>query len=283
MIFLLSSDPDNLATVLAQYPSTGTVEAEYGDRLVEGSAFTLAHHGPRTGHPAPCSYPNGIGEGVDAVGLSHIDLDSLGGCLAALGRKPEAPSFWDLAEFVDLNGPHRLPKAGASEGDLERLYAFWAWSQKNRVFPPRDGSVVDVTESALRGASAIERILDGDGELLDEGRAFRVAEGKLNLDSFVQVEGDVVVRVAPSFVNHLYDSPEGESYAAVIALNPSTGSITLSFADPPTGSTAVEIVQSLWGPTAGGHAGIAGSPRGMRMKIDDLVRTATATVSRRLR
>ena len=35
-----------------------TVEAEYGNNVVEGTKVTLAHHGPRSNNPAPCNTPD---------------------------------------------------------------------------------------------------------------------------------------------------------------------------------------------------------------------------------
>ncbi len=276
MLFLLSSSPDGLATALASRPSA-TVEAEYGDRMVAGSVMSMAHHGPRAGQPAPCSYPNGCGEGVEVVGLSHFDLDTLGGCMALLGVKPEAPGFWAVAEFVDLNGPHKLGESGASTEDLRRLHAFWAWSSANKVFAARDGSVTDVTDKILAGAEVTAKILADDPALLAAGDAYRVAEEELNRSSFVEGSEDVLVRESGRFVNHLYTAPDGTVCAAVVGLNSTTGAITVSFADAPKGASAREIVQGLWGELAGGHAGIAGSPRDRVMTREDLAAAAEAT------
>jgi hypothetical protein len=276
MKFLVASNPGNLQLALGSSASA-TVEAEYGDAVVEGSLLTMAHHGPRAGQPAPCSYPNGCGEGVEVVGLSHFDLDTLGGCAALLGRKPEAPGFWELAEFVDLNGPHKLGQSGASEENIRRLHAFWAWSRSVRVFAPRDGSVLDVTDKVAEGIAVVERVLADDPELLAAGDASRKAEAELNSLSFVELSGGVLVRVAGQFVNHLYASPTGEVAEAVVAYTTTTGAVTISFADSPKGKTARELVQSLWGELAGGHAGIAGSPRERRMSLEDLTAAAKAT------
>ena len=71
--------------------------------------------------------------------------------MVLLGNKPEVSGFWELAEFVDLNGPHKLGQSGASEENLRRLYAFWAWSRNYRVLSPRDGSVLDVTDKGCGG------------------------------------------------------------------------------------------------------------------------------------
>ncbi len=275
--FIISSNPANLTAALEGRPSA-TVEAEYGDVLVEGSVLTMAHHGPRAGQPAPCSYANGCADAVELVGLSHVDLDSIGGCAAILARKPEAPGFWAVAEFVDLNGPHKLGLSRASDEDLRRLNAFWAFSQTNRVFPPRDGSVSDVTDQVIMTIEAIERILADDAEMLSAGDEFRAAEDDLNRSSLLEVRGDVIVRSADGFTNHLYTPIDGTSGLVVVALNTKFKSVTVSFADTPEGLSACEIVQSVWGELAGGHAGIAGSPRGEEMGTEDLEKCVVAVV-----
>jgi len=276
MKFLLSSNPVHLAFALKGKPSA-TVEAEYGDIYVPGSIITMAHHEPRAGQPAPCSYKNGVGKGVEVVGLSHVDLDTLGGCMALLGDKPEVPGFWELAEFVDLNGPHKIAKFGASQDNIYRLNAFWAWSNKNRVMANRDGSVSDVTDQVWEGVKIISLILSGDTDLITDGVIYAEAEKKLNKNSFVEAGGGVVVRVSDKFVSHLYVDSNGVVNEAAVVFNTTNGAITVSFADKPTGTNACEIVQSLWGVKAGGHAGIAGSPRDQRMNLNDLVMAVEAT------
>lgn len=272
--FILSSNPTNLEVAL-NGSASATVEAEYGAVTVKGSVLTMAHHGVNAGNPAPCSYGNNIGEGVEVVGLSHIDLDSLGGCAAIMGVKPEAESFWALAEFIDLNGAHKLQKgiehAGATDDDVEKLFAFWAWSREFRVFPNRDGSVSDVTDQVMEGCEVLTKILSGDEQLVAAGKAFRQGEQQLNKDSFISSLSGVIVRSSPNFVNHLYTDPEGKVHDAVVAHNTTNDSITISFADAPTGDVnARTIVQKLWGELAGGHAGIAGSPRDKKMTYDDI-------------
>lgn len=282
--FLISSNPANLTAAL-EGKQSATVEAEYGDACVEGSVLTMAHHGPRAGQKAPCSYENGCAEGVEVVGMSHYDLDILGGCASIIGRKPEAPGFWALAEFVDVNGAHKLregvEKTGASEDDVAKLYAYWAWSRNFRVFPPRDGSVADVTDKVLEGCDILEKILAGDEDLLATGQAYKATETKLNAESFVEYRANddgssVIVRVSAQFTNHLYTTPADEACDAVVAYNTVQGSVTVSFANTPQHTSAREIVQNLWSELAGGHAGIAGSPRETRMNLTDLVDAANA-------
>jgi hypothetical protein len=274
--FLLSSSPTALAAAL-EGKTSATVEAEYGDVTVVGSVLTMAHHGKNSGNPAPCSYSNESGEGVEVAGLSHFDLDTLGGAMALLGNKPEVPGFWELSEFVDLNGPHKLAQSGASPENIRRLYAFWAWSRGFRVFPNRDGSVSDVTDKVIEGAKIVERVLADDADLLVAGDAYAKAEGELNKSSFVEAKDGVVARVSGQFVNHLYATPDGAPEKAVVSYNTLTGAITVSFADSPTGKNARDIVQGLWGSLAGGHAGIAGSPRDQRMSLGDFTAAVEAT------
>jgi hypothetical protein len=276
IIFLMASNPTQLAAAL-DGKASATVEAEYGDGCVSGSVLTMAHHGPRAGQPAPCSYPNSSGEGVEVAGLSHFDLDTLGGCMALLGNKPEVAGFWELAEFIDLNGAHKLFQSGASEENIRRLNAFWAWSRNYRVFPNRDGSPSDVTDKVAEGVRIVERVLADDAELLAAGDVYAKAEGELNRSTFVEAKDGVLVRTSSQFVNHLYADPDGKANEAVVSYNTTTGAITVSFADAPKGKSAREIVQSLWGELAGGHAGIAGSPRDKRMGLNDLVAATDAT------
>jgi len=200
---IISNNPTNLQSALNEYASTATVEAEYGERVVQGSVLTLAHHGPRSGRPCPCGISNFPKMGIDVIGISHIDLDTLGGILAILGRKREdgwRGLFWGIATKVDTMGVHKLHEiiedfGGNNPRPLEALNAFWAFSEspEGRIYPPRDGSAIEV----------------------DLSKHLRVLEV-------------------------LLDSPKedlGEQY-------------------------------NLWGPEAGGHPGIAGSPRGQKMDFE---------------
>jgi len=60
--------------------------------------------------------------------------------------------------------------------------------------------------------------------------------------------------------------------------------VTLSFANTPEGVSAVNLIQSVFTDKnekgellAGGHAGIAGSPRGRRATLAELVSVVSAT------
>lgn len=290
---LLSSNPVVLATALKQFARTATVEAEYGNTVVEGSVLTLAHHTEAYRHcPSPCTRPVEKID-LDAVGISHVDLDTIGGVLSLLGTKPLSASFWALAGAVDVRGAHRIEECRAQVGalldDVRQLQEFWAFSEARRVFAPRDGGILDVTDVIEEFSAVLDEISVGDESRRAAGAAF-VAKGEaLNASSFIRVESTdstpirVVVRRSESFVNHLYATPSGVVCDAVVTLNPKMGAVTVSFAEAPAvgQGTAKEVVQALWGPEAGGHAGIAGSPRGQVMTSEDHEKCVAMTLAAR--
>lgn len=257
-----------------------TVEAEYGAMVKQGTVYTAAHHQPsgdfagrhvvEGGRPAPCN-DAGIPEIEEGnIVVSHLDLDTLGGVLRAQGRKGlfiSYASFWALAEFVDVNGAHKLRQANANEVDLARLYAWWAYSKTLPRYA-RD-QVTDITADINEMCHALSSILTGDEAILAAGAAFRAEERANNDRTFVSIDAaGVIFRTtdrANDFVNHMYTTPEGHPAKAIVSHNLANGSITVSLADAVPGVSCREIVQHLWGPEAGGHAGIAGSPRGQGM------------------
>jgi hypothetical protein len=254
-----------------------TIEAEYGAYVWEGTQFTAAHHqseGPYAGRhqggsqPAPCNNSEipVLDEGT--IGVSHMDLDTLGGVARAMGCNylfEGNEGFWNLAEFVDVSGPHKLKNSGATATDLDRLYAFWAWSQANRL--PRASELTDITEYVINAIHALQRVMNLNAEMIEAGRQFKTNEEALNKESLVAVVNNVALRKAGSFVNHLYTTSQGVECEMVLTLNTKFKSITLSSAED--GIDCCSIMQKVFGPDAGGHKGIAGSPRGVEMTMED--------------
>lgn len=254
-----------------------TIEAEYGSYVWEGTQFTAAHHqseGKYAGRhqggtqPAPCNNSEipVLTEGT--IGVSHMDLDTLGGIARAMGCHYllRYEGFWNLAEFVDVSGPHKLKNANASDIDLCVLYAFWAWSQENRL--DRATQLTDITDYVIKAMDALYACLELDSVMIEAGRKFRAKEEALNKSSLVKVVGTVAVRRAETFVNHLYTTVEGVECETVLTLNTKFKSITLSSSDGQVDCCAV--MQKVFGPDAGGHKGIAGSPRGIEYTDEDL-------------
>ncbi len=283
--------------------ATLTVEAEYGAFVAEGTKYTAAHHqatGPFQGRhtggdaPAPCNDPNiPVLQDGDTILLSHIDLDSVGGTLRGLGVADlfgsDTQGFWDAAEFVDTNGAHRLAK---DHQERPKLGAWWAWLTENRPKPDHK-NVTDVTDFVVLCGEVLRTLLRGGADLenlLKKGKEFLDNEETLNRESLIGTittkSGTVIaLRASDKFVNHLYALDEGVA-DAVLALNTTNGSITLSFEDGGKRFNAREIVQAIWTERdaegnflAGGHPGIAGSPRGLALTHADLGRALGVLVS----
>lgn len=344
MKIFISSTADALRNALSGFALTATVEAEFGSDVVEGStpSLTLAHHGDRASNPPvcvggrwgkellrdtwgcrqcggylfrdtggnclDCGGDTAFSPALGAIGLSHIDLDALGGVMRLLDRmKPENGAFWDVVAQIDVRGPHHLeeilekvvslPWVEPGEGDgntaftdcfrqreeiQEALQAFWAWSEKNKLFPPRDGSALDVTVEVMVAIQFLDTLFEGDEDAelaLKAGRAWAAAKEALATSSFVRTHGNndgsvVLLRESEEFCNHLYSYPNGVA-AAVVGFNPTRGTVTLSLANPVPGVSCCAIAQQLWGPNAGGHAGIAGSPREGGLTVADAGRAAS--------
>ena len=244
-----------------------TVEAEYGEQVIEGKEYTLAHHcGKYRGHPAPCEFPNQ--QGFDGVTLiSHIDLDTIGGCLELYGLKPEDKAFWKGAGFIDVKGPHHIHEL--DEEVQAKLQAYRAYS--NSLERIKSDAPRDVTKDILAARQVIDDIIAGDENQLRRGEEWRVnAEAAIEANLVYEneyvrafVTNDVFCSAA------YYSKTQDKVIPAVVSYNKRYNSVTVSFEDGGERFEASTIVKELWGDMAGGHAGIAGSPRGWDLTMEE--------------
>ena len=253
-----------------------SVEAEYGDTVVEGSVITLAHHtGEWKKCPAPCNNPaaHGALDGQEgSILISHTDLDTVGGVMALRGDQPKDPEFWAGAEFIDLNGPHNVYKLSGRVQAL--LRAYWAWSQNQPR--TRYTEITDVTDVVNRHMDFLWVLLDGGAEAAIEAGRVWADENQAKTDALCIHETSLVRAFVTRgvFCNASYYSKKMECAAlACVAYDEEKGSVTLSFADVNSlrGMSAKAMVQEVWGPDAGGHDGIAGSPRGVAVTKEDFL------------
>ena len=288
------------AALAAAAGPTATVEAEWGEEVVEGSLTTLAHHGARAVNPAPCCWPESQLPAARpaVVGLSHLDLDTMGGIALLMGWRGHwqplsaagaERGFWPLAAWVDVHGPHRVGEwvAGQARQQDARaavwlLHAYWAACRgpQYRPAPWAAGEEVrDVTDLVQRLRQLLADVLFCRADLLKAGNAWAKEQEGLNTESLkrlVTVRKDdrhftILIREAGGFVNHLYNPPKGPVADGVLSLNTTTGAVTLSWASPEEApESACTIMQRAFGPEAGGQKGIAGSPRGKAHNMGDL-------------
>lgn len=250
-----------------------TVEAEYGDECLEGTMVTLAHHGPRSGNPAPCNTSDVPKLPPFAtVVVSHIDLDTLGGIYALQGRKPEDDRFWEAAEMIDVKGVHHIHELDKDIQD--KLNAYYAYNYNHAR--ERYSENVDVTKQVEDAYGVINDILDIDAPehdmLIADGREWAQAREAAVEEQLIYEDKNM--RVFDSngvFCAASYYSPKQDALIpATVTYNEKTKTVTLGFEDGGKQYNAMEIVRSVWGPEAGGREGIAGSPRGVEMTKDDL-------------
>lgn len=256
------------------YEAYNTVEAEYGNDVIRGcgGGVTLAHHGPRENNPAPCITevePNDL-----PILISHIDLDTIGGIMGIWGLRDmeddTEAAFWQLAGFLDCHGPHKIQESGAAEKIIRRFHAWEAWNHKNYL--PRMNEATEVTEHVERAISAIQKIIQGDPNMITEGEEWKLKSTE-EIESFL-VDEDENVRVFitdGAFCNSAYYSPKLQTVVkATVALDRKSGAISIAFEDGGKRYHASKVVQAIWDKNAGGKLGIAGSPRGVQMTREDL-------------
>lgn len=263
-----------------------TVEAEYGDECLEGTMVTLAHHGPRSGNPAPCNTPD-VPElpPFATVVVSHIDLDTLGGIYALQGRKPEDDRFWEAAEMIDVKGVHHIHELDKDIQD--KLNAYYAYNDGQ----PRQRytEAIDVTKQIDDTYNVVNAIVDiNDPEhdkLITAGKEWAQTREKEVEDQLVYENKDVrVFDTNGIFCAASYFSPNQNTICpATVTYNEKFKSITLAFEDGGKQLNAKEIVQELWGPEAGGREGIAGSPRNVEMTKNDLAKLVNELTERQLK
>lgn len=256
-----------------------TVEAEYGSNVVHGEKYTLAHHAVEG--ICPCLYANNMFPEMqtgDIILISHIDMDTLGGVLALQMRKPDVcEGFWDLVAYADVSGPHKVEERFAQAKTKKEkeaflcLFACWQWLGHYRE---RYIELTDVT-GFINKFFLFLTSLPENKKALEAGLKWleaKNAEIEKNLIEEIEENGKfirVFVSTSGIFCNANYYSPNKKKSANfIVTLNEKTGAITLSV--PDKSYNCAEIMKKLFGQEAGGHPGIAGTPRGVKYTKMDL-------------
>ncbi len=250
---------------------SATVEAEYGEKVIEGEQITLAHHTDKyKNNPSPCNTLDiPVLADNNTIVVSHLDLDTLGGIAALLGRKKEDAKFWEAAEFIDLNGPHNLFQIG--EDSREKYEAYQAYNVNNRI--PRFEGNTDITDIVLKHLEIIDRVIDRDETLISNGKEWSNTTKEKIEQCLVFENSNVRAFNSPEGIfcsAAYYSEKQGKVIPATVTLNGKFKSVSLAMADGGKEFSAKEMVQELWGKEAGGHPGIAGSPRGKEMTEEDM-------------
>lgn len=246
-----------------------TVECEYGNVVIEG-AVTLAHHAEGWNAAPAIASDNVLEEsGVEVVDgdyilVSHIDLDTIFGIMNIANDMPFSEEVKKGVNYVDCNGQHNLFKSEVSDEARKVILAYIGYASRNRC-PQQE----DITEYVQE---LIQKFYTQDnyevGLALVEGRAKAAAE---YLNAAV---GCVALLDQPAESNMFGLNSEyiidGIEYDCIIVFNRKFGSITLSSKAGVKGEkNMATIMKAVFGEEAGGHKGIAGTPRGQRYSLED--------------
>ena len=214
--------------------------------------------------------------------------------------------FWMAMAYLDNNGVHRINEAAQvircdpikdieiktpSPELKDKINAFYAWCETN--IPRVDRTcVTDVTHYITQADETVRIIMNdkhrNHEKLIEAGKEWAQAKESraesLLIQPRIKTESGITLHFEPddgririfdskdgTFTAASYYSPTHKTVAEItITLNQKTGAITLAIEDGGTRINACNIMQKLFGPEAGGKAGIAGSPRGQRMSYEDL-------------
>ena len=265
----------------ANIEPSATVEAEYGEKIIKGKKITLAHHIKEyQDNSAPCNTPNvPILSNNSTIVVSHLDLDTIGGIAALMGRKKEDVKFWKAAEFIDLNGPHNLYKV--EEETRKKYIAYEAYQANHRN--PRFTEITDVTNIVLEHLDVIDKVIDGDKKIIQEGIKWNEETKRKIEECLVFENNNVRIFNSPNGIfcsAAYYSEKQGRVIPSTVTRNGKLKTITIAMADGGKKISAKELVQELWGNEAGGHIGIAGSPRGKEMTEKDMEQLANVVNTR---
>jgi hypothetical protein len=276
---LLSKDPYTLKINLSKYQRTATVEAEYGDIVIEGTVITLAHHVRKYKHnPPPCTYKLEKPVNLDAIGISHIDADTVGGVITLIndGDNILPQYMWDVIGYIDINGYHRAynhPRFNECKIYIHALFKYL--EEVNSLYSINTISsieCIDVSNIMRNAIDVLKSIKNNNKVMMLKGYLYEKQMKSLEKKSFVDMAitkryRRVILRSSNKFVNHLYRHSDIIA-DILVGYNVESKSITLSF-EKDIGISARDYMRRLYGNKAGGHKTIAGTPRDESYDIKD--------------
>ena len=250
-----------------------SVEMEYGTKVKEGLKVTLAHHVEKYKKELPpCVREVEVLTKGSTIGISHLDLDTVGGVLALMGKKPMDSAFWEVAGFIDENGPHHLHKY--SQKIQDQLNAYWAWSSTN--MPGYDKKIQDVTSLVLKHSEALHRIIEREPIIIKRGREWR-EKLTMRVERALSYEDDlmrVFISNGVKCTSCYYSEVMKKSVPLILEYNTHKKKITVSSNDKRF--DAEQLLKSVFGDESGGKkngsGSIAGTPRNKVMNHKDFNR-----------
>ncbi|MGN0240969.1 MAG: hypothetical protein ACI4CS_04705 [Candidatus Weimeria sp.] len=199
----------------------------------------------------------------------------IGGVLALEGKQPADKEFWKAAEFIDKNGPQHLEEVPEEQKDKLNAYNYMNKKMEKEEGRVDLSKIEDITELVHERGKALSLILGKDSPektaVIEEGRKW-AKDISTAIESCLVSENEhmrVFSTNGPSCSAAYYSPNQKKVIPAIVSFNQRFNSISISFPDDSLGLSAEKIAQEMWGPGAGGHPLIAGSPRGRVMTAEE--------------
>ncbi len=262
---ILVRDIKRAKELVAEKQPIATAEAEYGSTVIEGQTATLAHHVQGwTSAPSLSENLNLNVQEDDYILVSHIDLDTVCGIMAVKGVYKYSPEVKKGINYVDCNGQHRMFSSEVSEEARRIILSYIGYTLNNRC--PQEEDITEYVNTLILKFDTEENF--SIGLKFVKGRT-AVAESIL-----VRAEGGAVLLHQPSEMNVFGLNSEyilgGVEYDYIVVFNEKFGSVTASSRLGSNGGLdMVAVMREIFGEGAGGHYGIAGTPRGTTFSIED--------------
>ena len=242
-----------------------SVEAEYGSEVVQGTHFTMAHH-VKGWATAPSLCENDILGDIDmadeeTILISHIDLDTICGIMSVIGAYDIDYFIKKGVNYVDCNGQHNLYSEEVSEEARRFILSYIGYASKFRA-PHSEEKIVDVTEYIYKLIEEFQA-----PEFYELGKDLVESRTAAATNYIAGAIGNIVLLNQPAEsilfgLNSEYRL-NGKEYDYVIVFNEKFKSITISSRLGSKGDKdMVSLMKTVFGEGAGGHFGIAGTPRG---------------------
>lgn len=279
---ILGNSAETMEQALSEHDQTATIEAVYGDKIVHGSVLTLTR-GKNRNRKCPCLFRN-LDIDIDAIGISRVDLNTIGGLMAILEIKQInifTNIFWDVVAQIDRRGPHHIRsitwKLGVGKEIRDVLNAYYAFFEKHKTefIAPEDGSVIEINIDPL--INVLNLLLtpalsetDEYTTLINDGKSWYDRKKDVEHDSFRKLEDGVLLRVSVdgNNVNNLYNH-YNDVERAIVGYDETRETITLSVESPIPRFSCIDFIINLFGVECVGNEHIAQSPCDKKMKYSD--------------
>lgn len=275
-----------------------TIECEFGDKYIKGDYMTIVHHGEFSKNLssaisvhhnlAHATYDYMDSQDLPIEGKSimvnALDLDTMLAIYVIECSAKEEPymgenyppyAFLRAVDRADRFGVHKLKEWSTKKEervlqgedtelkDKEKAYkmvlAYHTWANEIKLkFEP------DFMVQMQKGLDFIESMIKDDSIIEEYYNKETSRKQEVESMLFTESEKGRLFNTTGIFCGADY---EGKSF--IVAFNQKFKAVTLSFEDGGKQHNAVTIMQELFGSEAGGHAGIAGTPRGKEFTFGD--------------